>query len=789
MKNLLKMPQVVDGGFLFLTGVVALYGFHGTYHGSAYLIAGIVGLLLGLALAEVARQLRQPLVTLLALVVVAFFLLGGVVALHDLGGSNLLPVPHTLKELADSSVHGWKDLLTTLPPVDSGPLLALPYLLGLVSGAVGAAVAQRFRWAAAPALVAVALLVSVILLGIKDPQRTAVTAAVFTVLAITWLVLRERRNRIHVVTGNSQRRVRQVTAVALCLGVAALATVAGPHLPGLRPSHRVVLRSQVVPPFNVGQYASPLAGFRKFTHGYLTVAKNPQDALYDKPLFKVTGLPQGTRVRIAALDSYNGIVWGAGNVADSGSDQSVDGTNTFQKVGEVIDNPARGRKVAGTVTVLDGDAGRPGSSALNVWLPTAGKLTGITFHDPSELVGSDDFRYNLASATGVLPRGLTKGDSYRFTAVLPDDKLGSADGQSVTGGLPDVDASSFQQLATTWGGKAATPLAQVRAVAGYLKSNGHYTDGEKGYQSYLPGESLYRLKQFTSTTAQGGLTGNDEQFAAMMALAANAIGVPTRVVLGAVPEADHIVRGKDVHAWVEMYVDGSWRTMPQSDFMNTTKPQKQQQQDQRSVAASTIPPPAPVHPPASAGQPLDSSLNHRVTAIHDHHFHLPGFVVALLKYVVLPLLIIALICGSIIGAKRWRRTRRRTRGSATRRLAFAWRDLLEHARDHGVVAPGRSTRREQARTLVDSGLGLSNVTASARRADILMFGRQEPSEDAVADYWAEIDRLRGEVSASRTRWQRIRAALNPTSLRPSIALADLRIPQLRRDVVEGSAEG
>ena len=69
------------------------------------------------------------------------------------------------------------------------------------------------------------------------------------------------------------------------------------------------------------------------------------------------------------------------------------------------------------------------------------------------------------------------------------------------------------------------------------------------------------------------MVGNDEQYAAVMALLAGEVGVPARVVLGAeVPEGG-VVTGKDVSAWVELRAaDGSWRTLPTEDFMSDEPP-------------------------------------------------------------------------------------------------------------------------------------------------------------------------------------------------------------------------
>ena len=61
---------------------------------------------------------------------------------------------------------------------------------------------------------------------------------------------------------------------------------AGPHLPGADADARVVARSAVTPPFDVAQYPSPLAGFRRYTEPNVA-------GLWDQDLLRVQGLPGG----------------------------------------------------------------------------------------------------------------------------------------------------------------------------------------------------------------------------------------------------------------------------------------------------------------------------------------------------------------------------------------------------------------------------------------------------------------------------------------------------------------
>lgn len=731
---------LIDLLFVLGLGTIAMYGFADTFHGWTFLLAGVLGLLLGALLAHLAVELAQPVVVLALFVVVAFFLLGGAVAGPD-SAASALPLPDTLVDLADKSVHGWKELLTTLPPVDGGPLLALPYLLGLVAGAGTLTLARRLRSAYLPLVGALSLLTAVILLGVQSATHLLVIGVLFAALGVTWVVIRARWLSQTVNIG-SRSTSRLLMGAALC-GVAALgAVVIGPHLPGTA-EERTVLRTWVEPPFDVGQYPSPLASFRKHTEKYV----GPEEyRLHDKTLLEVKGLPEGTRLRFAGMDSYNGIVFGAAN--ESGTEAG--NRDTFQKVGSVIDNPVKGKRVEATVTVGEGYRG--------VWLPEAGALTGIRL-GKGLADQADAFRYNLATNTGVLPGGIEPGDTYSFDAVLPDDEL-EKDMTTWSGSLPGIEAvSRFQNLAAQLAGsEATTPLERVLAVAEEMKRTGKYTDGGEGAEQWRPGHSLSRLAEFTTEGRQ--MAGNDEQYAAMMAILANQVGVPARVVMGAQVPADGVIKGKNVHAWVELRAaDGTWRTLPTEEFMGDTPPEQETPQEKKLVAGKVIPPPAPVRPPSSAGDPVEDSLD-RLDQHRDSSFEIPGWVWWILKWIVLPLLLVAAVLGLILFLKKRRTRLRRTTGTAAARVAAAWRDLIDHARDHGHTVSGRATRREQAAAIPVEGFG-----EVARSADAGVFGRTDPTEEQAEALWQQVDAQRVRMVEPLSRLQRWKVALNLASFR------------------------
>lgn len=740
----LDRKSAEDAGFLIVLGVVASSGLRGTFHGPSFLLAAGAGLLLGIALAHLANVLHRPVVLLAAFTVAAFFLLGGAIALHADGITAMLPLPHTIHQLADQCVHGWKDLLTTLAPVDNGPLLTLPYLMALVTGAGGMAWAGRTRSPLWPLVAPALYLAAVILLGTSNPARVTVIGAVFAAVAVGWIAVRSHRLRLQAVRGRAWRQ--RVVAVALVAVAGVAATMVGPGLPGAGAHERVVLRSHVSPPFNVGQYPSPLAGFRKYTKGYQ--AKDPADHLYDQTVLKVSGLPAGTFLRFAALDDYNGNVWAA-------ADQAPDTTGAagaFQRVGSVIAEDGPGRTYTAKVTVAKGYDGQ-------VWLPTAGALTELHFTDRAAADQSQYFRYNLATDTGIVPQGLSAGDTYTFSARVDDAQVGPTMAPATAGTSENTSGVDFLPVATRWAGSASSPVAQVLAVAAYLRDQGRYTDGGPGEEQYAAGHSVARLSKFTAEGQQ--VAGDDEQYAATLAILANQLGVPARVVVGAVVPSGGDVKGSDVRAWVELRDEsGQWRTLPTEDFMSRERPpDNTPPQPQQLMAGKAVPPPAPVRPPSSSGDPLSSTTNHHLKqARHHGGLALPGWLTALGAYVGPPVGLVALVIAGIVGAKELRRRRRRRTGPPARRLSAAWRDLVDHARDLGHGITGQLTRREQA-----TAIGFERLTLLARQADRYVFGAAEPTDADAEAYWAEVDRARAELSEGKTRWQRVRARLSLAS--------------------------
>lgn len=739
----------IDVAFVLVLGALALSGLGPTFTGQGFLLVGVLGVGLGALASALADFRRWPGAAGVIIAMVLFFALGPVLCLR--AESDPWPTPDAVRLLSRTAVLGWKDLLTTLPPIDgAGPLLVLPWLLGLTMGSVAVALARLSKgpsWlrSTAPLVVPILVLGLVILLGLHHPQSILLQGSLFATALLAWLALRGLRSAV-AVTGSTGRAGRVALGAALLTVTAAVAVPIGLLGDGAD-GERVVLRDQVEPPFDIGRYPSPLASFRRYVE---FPHDAPAENLYERELFTVSGVPAGTRVRFATLDRYDGTVWGASDHAIPGADNDV-----YQRVSTVIDNPVSGRSVSALITLGEGYSG--------VWLPMVGALQAIDFRTGSLQARADSFRFNLATSTAVVPLGVAPGDSYQVRAVLPDDEV-TADSDSGAPVGEAAEAAAFLEAqATEWSGEAKTPMKRVFAIADHLRAEGKYTDGvATAERIYHAGHFQGRLSEFVNAPI---IAGDDEQYAATMALLANRVGVPARVVFGAVVPEGGVVHGSDVAAWVELQVaDGSWRTLPTDAFMGREHPAKLPPQSQQSVGGTNVPPPAPIPPPSTEGDQADARL--KAEKVVDDTARASRAVPSWVRYVGLavggPLAVISLLLGSIVLAKAWRRRRRRTAGPASARVGGGWRELVDHARDLGrpVSADPVRTRREQSAEIATGA-----AVALAQRADAHVFGPEAPHPEAAESFWEAVSAERKAMSAAVGRWRRLIAAVSLRTFR------------------------
>ena len=750
---------LVDAAFAAALVTIALVGLRTGFIGAEWMVAAGVGLVLGLVIGHLAAVYRWLAVVSLAVLVATYFLLGGPVAVRTDLVAGVLPTGQTFSDLATWAVTGWKKWLTLLPPVDArGPVLALPWLAGLLGGALTLGVARRWSSVPLTAVVPLALLAGSIALGTLEPAAVVVQGVGFATVLIGWLVVRAHRARPPVQNG-AGRAVRFATGAGLVALAVVAGLVVGPLLPGTdADDRREVVRTALVPPLDVSQFPSPLPGFRQYTE------PNPAD-LYDEEVLRVKGLPDRALVRFATLDAYDGLVWGA-------ADRSSDGV-PFQQVGSRISAVGGGDPVTVTVDVVEG--GYAGH-----WLPTVGSPTEVEFTGPRADELAEELWLNTDTSTAVVPRALLGGERYTMSALLPASPVTELpEDLDVAGGAASPqDVDLLDARIDAWTSRAEGAWGKLRAVATQMRTEGTYTDGgtpNSFEKVYLPGHAIARLGRFVNSTK---LAGNDEQYAATLALVGQRLGIPSRVVMGADPAADGSVRGRDVHAWVEVQLDdGSWFPLAASTFVPSRDktPSEQQLKTEEQKVGAQVPPPAGVNPPSLLQGPDQAQNATDITKRKKSPFDVLAWPLWL-RVLVLGILVPLLLAAAYVALVRWLKERRRRRhartGAVPARAASVWRDLVADARSLGVTVPGKATRREQA-VAFDPEVG---AAALAARADAFVFGPGDGAEEACAQYVAEADEVRSALRARVSRWVRLRSDADP---RPLLARPDRRRGEAR----------
>lgn len=727
--------DLIDAAFLVALVMVAMLGFTTTFDSPDYLLFALAGVVGGVVLAHLANVLRWHWLLVVLFAGLAY-LGGGVVATRT-----------GLADVALLAVDGWKGMVTVLAPVPGdSQYVVLPYLLAVVTGACGFAVARRTRrpW---PAVVLPTLLVAgVIVFGTLAAPAALPVGSGFALLTFGWLAVRATRRRLVVGTG-----VRNVVGTLAGVGVLMVALAGGfllgPVLPGLRADDRLVLREHVEPPVDLASYTSPLAGFRVYSSEEL-------GRYFDRKLLTLTDVAPGTFVRLAVMDDYSGTTW----TATAGGKGAA--STGFQRIGAHVPDPPANPTIAGTITVEPTFAAIP---ELRVWVPSVGRTASIAFRGANASAATNELLYNMSTGQGLLPDALRAGDVV-VTSAAPLPVL-DLDGPAMTpGGQPLINpaewgflASGVERVVSSDGG----PWEQLRVAAERLRE-GYWTDGTgAGEEGYRPGSDAGRLAEFLGGEA---FVGSDEQYVAAMGLVANWVGFPARVVMGAVLPGDRVIRGMNVTAWVEVLTDdGQWHILAPESFIpdRSRTPKDMPPKPAQEEAQLDVPPPNPVRPPVLFDPQFTADER---TLIENNPWvnALLTIGLALLRWLGPPLALLLFVVGGITGAKAWRRQRRRRRGTPAARVAGGWREITDLVRDMGYRIPADGTRREQ--TLA---VGRPDLVGLSAGADAVIFGAGEVTTDVSADYWTDVRGARHEMLAALPFVRRWRARLSLRSLLPN----------------------
>lgn len=749
----LPRPALADLGVLSLLSLLGVVGYETSFGGLAFLAAAIAGIVVGTLVAVAGTLLRLGVLTTVLLGIVLYFLVGTPFVMPEAALFGVLPSLTSLAGLAIGAVHGWADILTIQAPVEAPAYVAaVPYAAATVVSLVGGLLVLRWlpvkRTPLRAAIVLIGpalLLLSGILLGTDEAFLAAVRGVAFAAIALTWIAWRRGASVEASGEGAARLRRRRLTgSAAVVAGAVALGAVAGLAVAPISPD-RFVLRDRVVPPFDPLEFPSPLAGYRTYTKD-----------LAEEPLFRVAGLEPGDTLRLAAMDSYSGRLW---NVA--GPDEAA-ADGGYSIVGTTLPAPALadlGSARSVEVEVLGYD---------DVWLPTVGYGSQLELLDDGS-ASHGDLRYNAEAGTAVVTSGVGAGAAYRLEsriqrepddAALVDVPVAQLD-LPVVENLPDVVAAKAEEYA----GDATSPVEQLRAIERGLKTNGFLSHGLAS--DAVPSRAGHGADRLIELFTRTQMVGDEEQYAAAMALMVRHLGYPARVVMGYAPEVaegdDEVeVVGSDVTAWVEVPFEGvgwvSFRPTPD----NVDVPQEQTPKPKSE-------PQPQVRQPPRAEQAEDELLttveiDDTDDEDRDRPFQLPAWAWIVIASVGIPAAAMLLPMLFVALAKRRRRRIRRL-GAADRQAAGAWEELVDRYAELGFEPPERASRLQTARDLErqldEQGLGSVRLADGAVRLASLaatvdrdVFGGSEVEGGTVERRWSEADAAAAAVSAAAGRLRR-----------------------------------
>ncbi|NLE97517.1 MAG: hypothetical protein GX596_05950 [Propionibacterium sp.] len=734
---------VIDAVALLVLSALVALAFYPVY-GTWYLFVAVVGFAavgMGVSLLAAIREWAVGPTVLAA--VAAWFLFGGLLTMPSSSIASVIPTPRVLLGLLTAPVTAWRDMLTLDPPIgETFNLLAVPGLVGFLIGLVGFAIGLRSnRPTTAWVPPALGFVVGA-LFGSTVALWPLWVGLAFFAVVLVWTTARRSvlRDRLSS-TPAKQRPLRFMAGVAM-IGIAGLVGVT--LTPLLADSaQRHTLRTQVEIPIDLREHRSPLQAFRA------NISKHRLDTL-----FEVRGAAPGDIIRVATLDAYDGIAYRVATL----DDEAVEET-TFRRVGQWIDDDGPGEAVHITVAVHGYEG---------VWVPTIGRTTAVQFEGDRAIELGENFYYNHASGTGVGLAGLTEGDFYSLEALVeerpPDGELREATAGTVRQPRVTDAPEQIRLYAQRWAEGIRTAGAQALALETNLRQ-GFFSHGQADEVTSVPGHSQHRLAALLTDAEL--MIGDHEQYAVAMALMARELGIPSRVVYGYEMGASPVVTGDDVGAWPELqFAEHGWVRFDPTPPEDRTADDVDPPEPPLPHPYIENPPPPPLKPdlpPPDEQLPIDrGEPPAQETTIN---WAQVGAVVLITG---IPLLTIVVPIALILGLKWRRRARRRGDPVIANRVAGAWLELVDKARELGRSPSVSATRSEQADQLVKDFPRMgekSDPIALAKEADWLVFAPGDPAEGVAREYWRESASARTGMRKSVGFWRWAASALSTKSFR------------------------
>ncbi|MDO5746505.1 MAG: transglutaminase-like domain-containing protein [Actinomycetaceae bacterium] len=715
-----------------------------------------------------------PMTSLLVALLV-FFLVGPIVTLPELCYVNTFPSVYALQTFVVYIVNSWRDLLTLQPPARhfTGPAV-MPFICGYVCSlvsirAVSLPKEQLPTHARRPFLDLIlvlgpvyVLLVTGIMWGLNTTRFSVLIGSVVGSATLVWLVtsrLGSDDSPQHIMWSNKHAGVRLlwraigvgitiVIGVVVAVGVTTLFSVG---------SQRVVLRDYIVPPLDLHNYASPLADFRHF------IKDKEKDVL-----FSVKGLPPAGRLRLAAMDVYDGEVY---NIADLHQQQGG-----FQHIGTSVSSSNDPALMPAVLDIKVTDYHGP-------WVVGGGIVHTIIVKDKQNNEYGDTLFYSKDLQTIISQKPFHAGSEYRLSVDIArpwkqEQLVGQQFAQvdlPPNEGVPEEVTAIIPEILR----QSSSPVEQIRAFERYFKNNGFFSNGKDGMSD--AGHRAARIKRLLASDM---MIGDDEQYAVAMTLMLREIGVPARVVMGFYPSEEYSrdakkrwkVTGNDAHVWVEVcFQEAGWVAFDPTPPKDKT-PQATQPQPKKTPRPLVLQPPQPPPTPAeltpdvvSEDSDNDSTvqwwLNAALFAVK---------IVSVLVLLLLPLIVIAAM-------KIWRIRRRKHADTHHQKMVGAWDEIIDRAWDSGIAVPHNATRWQQAHVMSGAieGVNISEVpqrippptkiperglyTLSAQ-IDALVYGKGVVHEESSSQAWEFVDAITNKMRSPLPAFRRIFARFWLTSL-------------------------
>ena len=650
------------------------------------------------------------------------------------------PTLQTLSALAGGVVTGLPKMLTVGLPADlAGDLLVPPAILGYAAGAGVVLICTRTTSVTAAAVPPLLVYVVGVVLTASRPQPRLLVTGVVVLAVLVLLLLRSNRlaaaDREGIDAADadavgvdlaSRRWHSTMARVGFGLPAVVLATVlavvAAWFLPIADGSDRIDPRTLRDQPFRLTETLSPLGQVR------------PQLGPPRIELFTVTvtnesgGGFRPDRVRIAALDQFDGALW--------------TGTRDFQISGSSLPDAEDLEEPVQRIR-LDVDVKR----LLQPFVPVVGEPL---------LLSGEGFAFDRATATAVRTTPVTEPFRYQTVGELraQDAETRQAERTVDPAYAPltvlDNPPPWVAELADQIVQDRQTPMSQLLAIESYLRSQPYSPEA-------LPGHSYGALKRvlFGGTDRAG----NAEQYAAAFAVLARAKGYPARVAVGYQlrPEQrdgdTYTVYSTDIHAWPEVHLEGQgWVAFEPTDARSPVVPPPPRGPEVTLAAADGD---VPVVAPQRAGEnATPAQVAARV-----------GIGLGVLAGVVV------LVCLLVALAKAMRRGRRARRGPPAQRVVAAWAEVVDRLQEAGLRVPVSRTASEvaaDARRNPAAFSAAASIDALAPLVTDAVYGPDEPTAAHAQRAW-ELERtIRRQVVRSLGLWQRLRGLVDPRPLFPRL---------------------